>query len=108
MAVERSKNPGVAPTPPERTYIIHEHSLSYDSQCGFLAIFIHISMSCSSNIFVFWFQVYSYQKTKISAVKFVEFSKKCTSSIVTSKKIRQEMDFLENSTNLMADILVVW
>ena len=50
----------------------------------------------------------SYQKKKVSAVKFVEFSKICAYSNVTSKKIRQEMDFIEKSTILTADILVFW
>ena len=43
---------------------------------------IYKLMSSSSHILVFWFLVESYQKTKISAVKFVGFSKKSESRLI--------------------------
>ena len=39
-------------------------------------VYTTYKMSCSSHILFFWFLVDSYQKTIISAVKFVGFSKK--------------------------------
>ena len=45
---------------------LNQFSLCYGWKCS-----IQIQMSCSSHIFVFWFLVDSYQKTKISAIKFV-------------------------------------
>ena len=70
-------------------------------------------MSCSSHIFVFWFFVNSYQKTKISAIKFVYFfflwKPVITEEFFVDWPIRNL--FLQqkvNRTKLTANILVFW
>ena len=42
-------------------------------------------LSCSSHIFVFWFFMDRYQKTKISAVKFVYFFFNSSKPVLTEK-----------------------
>jgi hypothetical protein len=49
-----------------------------------------------------------YQTTKISAIKFVKFSKKSISCLIFFEVTMEDVHFLENSTNLTADILVFW
>jgi len=71
-------------------------------------------LSGSSHIFVFWFLVDSYQKTKISAVIFfcLLIAEKINFLLVNQQKISQLKlglrSWKKGKTNLTADILVFW